>query len=68
LQFLNECTEESNKNIKKQKIYEVFKEWFKNNNPNAKIPCDKIFYTGIKKYKTIEKVYYEKNSVWCIKQ
>ena len=32
----------------------VFKNWFKYNNPNSKIPSDKEFSKGIKKHKVID--------------
>ncbi len=67
LQYLNENTEESNTNIKNTILYENFKFWFKNNNPNIKIPNNREFYNGIKKYKIIEKVSYEGSSVHGIK-
>jgi P4 family phage/plasmid primase-like protien len=67
LQYLNENTEESNTNIKNTILYENFKFWFKNNNPNTKIPNNREFYNGIKKYKIIEKVSYEGSSVHGIK-
>jgi P4 family phage/plasmid primase-like protien len=55
LQFLNECTEDSEAHIHMQTIYDKFKGWFKNNNPNTKIPSNKEFTTNIKKYKEIKK-------------
>jgi phage/plasmid-associated DNA primase len=53
LQFLNECTEESPAHIKTAEIYEHFKFWFKNNNPNTKIPSSREFILNIKKYKIV---------------
>ena len=38
-------------------LYEYFKSWFKNNNPNTKIPSNKEFINNIKKYKDIDRVY-----------
>ncbi len=38
LSFLNECTEESTTHLKCSELYECYKFWFKNNNPNEKIP------------------------------
>ena len=67
LQFLNENTEEADTNIKNTILYDNFKIWFKNNNPNTKIPNNREFYTGIKKYKIIEKVSFEGKSVHGIK-
>jgi P4 family phage/plasmid primase-like protien len=68
LNFLNECTEQCENNIKTMILYEKFKLWFKVNNPNTKIPNNREFNNGIKKYKTIEKVYYEGISVHGIKK
>jgi putative DNA primase/helicase len=67
LQFLNENTEDSESNIKNTILYDTFKIWFKNNNPNTKIPNNREFYMGIKKYKIIEKVSYDGSSVHGIK-
>jgi putative DNA primase/helicase len=53
LQFLNECTEESINHIHCSTLYDVFKFWFKNNNPNTKIPSNKEFVNNLKKYKEI---------------
>ncbi len=56
LQFLNECTEESEENdMLTIDIYDSFKDWFKNNNPNTKIPSNKEFLNNVKKYKNIER-------------
>ena len=59
LQFINDCTEETNDEkdrIHCSLIYEIFKNWFKNNNPNTKIPSNKEFVNSIKKYKNIERI------------
>jgi P4 family phage/plasmid primase-like protien len=56
LQFLNECTEESTTHIKTVDLYDRFKTWYKNSNPTKKIPSNREFCTGIRKYKTIEEV------------
>ena len=55
LQFLNECTEDSDTHVHMQTLYDKYKDWFKNNNPNAKIPSNKEFTLNIKKYKEIKK-------------
>ena len=56
MQFLNECTEEcTNNNIHCTIIYAHFKDWFKNTNPNMKIPNYKDFLCNIKKHKNISK-------------
>jgi hypothetical protein len=57
LQFLNECTEnteDDNDKVHCVDLYGVFKDWFKCNNPNTKIPSDKEFSKCIKKHKCIE--------------
>jgi phage/plasmid-associated DNA primase len=59
LQFINEHMEDSaNKKDKLHcsQLYGIFKDWFKNNNPNTKVPNNKIFIDGLRKHKTIEKV------------
>lgn len=53
--FLNARTEEYNSNILMSELYEDFKIWYKNNNPNTKLPNNRNFNNGIKKYKKIEK-------------
>ncbi len=60
LQFLNECTEESDDDKNRVHciaLYGIFKDWFKYNNPNIKIPSNKEFINNIKKYKEIKKIY-----------
>lgn len=57
LTFLNEHVEENNSHIHCSELYIVFKDWFNTNNPNIKVPNNKEFVNGIKKYKTIEKVW-----------
>ncbi len=58
LQFLNENTiENKNENIHCTTLYDSFKEWFKSNNPNTKIPSNKEFCNNLKKYKMLERVY-----------
>jgi phage/plasmid-associated DNA primase len=63
LQFLNECTEESDTHIKTCDIYEKFKFWFKVNNPNTKIPSNREFLLNIKKYKIVNHI--KVNNVPC---
>jgi P4 family phage/plasmid primase-like protien len=54
LQFLNENTEENKDgHIHCVDLYCTFKEWFKINNPNAKIPSNKEFVGNLRKYKTV---------------
>jgi P4 family phage/plasmid primase-like protien len=58
LQYLNECTEEKTEtNIHCSTLYEVFKGWFKNNNPNTKIPSNKEFVANLRKHKNIKKIW-----------
>jgi P4 family phage/plasmid primase-like protien len=57
LQFINEFiieTDSEDDRIHFIEMYEVFKSWFKNNNPNVRIPSDKEFGRNIKKYKLFE--------------
>lgn len=56
LSYLNECTEVSESHMVYSYLYENFKMWFKDNNPNTKIPNKKDFSNGIKKHKEIEKI------------
>ena len=59
LQFLNEHVEDSENEEDRlhcSKLYRLFKEWFKNNNPNTKVPNNKIFIDGLRKHKVIEGV------------
>ncbi len=59
LQFLNEYTEESDNDkdrVHCSDLYCIFKDLFKFNNPNTKIPSNKAFIGNIKKYKEIEKI------------
>ena len=37
-------------------LYDYFKDWFKQNNPNHKIPSSRCFSMNIKRYKNIESV------------
>lgn len=50
LQFLNECTEESESHLRSTVLYDTFKSWFKINNPNTKIPNNREFMSNLKKY------------------
>jgi phage/plasmid-associated DNA primase len=57
LQFLNEYVEDTdndNDKIHCVDLYGIFKEWFKFNNPNAKIPSDREFVKNLRKYKNVE--------------
>jgi P4 family phage/plasmid primase-like protien len=57
LSYLNECTEFCDKvNMHTSTLYENFKKWFKINFPNEKIPNNKIFVSGIRKYKITKSV------------
>jgi hypothetical protein len=57
LQFLNSCTEPCDTHIHCSELYEVFKTWFKNNNPQSKIPSNKEFVANLRKHKDICKVF-----------
>jgi phage/plasmid-associated DNA primase len=68
LQFLNENTEENQEgHIKTTEIYAEFKEWYKTNNPNTKIPSNREFIANLRKYKKIEHVNIDGSSVYGIK-
>jgi putative DNA primase/helicase len=68
LTFINECTEENKEgHIHCIQLYNEFKFWFKQNNPNTKIPNNKDFVGGIKKHKVIEKVRVNEKSQLGIK-
>ena len=68
LQFINENTEENKEgHIHCSTLYDTFKFWFKNNNPNTKIPSNKEFINNLKKYKTICKVKIDDKSQLGIK-
>jgi P4 family phage/plasmid primase-like protien len=57
LQFLTENTEETNNDKDKihcSTLYDIFKIWFKNNNPNTKIPSNKEFVNNLKKYREVK--------------
>jgi P4 family phage/plasmid primase-like protien len=57
LQFLNEFIEETideNDKIHFADMYNVFKDWFRGNNPNVKIPSDKEVGRNFKKYKLFD--------------
>jgi P4 family phage/plasmid primase-like protien len=68
LHFLNECTEESQEeHVHCSTLYDAFKCWFKNNNPNTKIPSNKEFVANLRKNKEICKVFVDKKSQIGIK-
>ena len=67
LSFLNENTEESITHIKTIDIYAYFKDWFRINNPNTKIPNNRDFISNIKKYKKIDKIRFGTNLFYGIK-
>jgi len=37
-------------------LYGLFKGWFKNNNPNTKVPNNKVFIDGLRKHKVVDKI------------
>jgi len=53
--FLNDCTEEADTHISNVQLYMVFQEWFKTNFGNDKMPSNRAFVSGIRKYKNVEK-------------
>jgi P4 family phage/plasmid primase-like protien len=53
--FLNDCTEESTTHLSNATLYEIFQLWFKKNYNNNKIPNNRTFVNGIRKYKNVEK-------------
>ena len=68
LQFINENTEENKEgHIHCATLYDTFKFWFKNNNPNSKIPSNKEFINNLKKFKTVCKVKIDDKSQLGIK-
>jgi prophage antirepressor-like protein len=67
LRFIEECTEKSNTHIKTTDLYEKFKNWFKINNPNTKVPSNREFISNIKKHKTVEYVKINKSTFYGIK-
>ncbi|ATZ81126.1 D5 family helicase-primase [Bodo saltans virus] len=56
LQFLNECTIKSSNHTSTTDLYEKFKIWYKQNNPQSKIPSNRTFIPGIKRYISIDNV------------
>lgn len=56
LNFLNDCTEKSNSNIRTSTLYNVFKKWFESNNPKVAAPNNKIFLKNIKKHEKMGKI------------
>jgi len=67
LSFLIEKTKESDEYILNTELYEYFKEWFRNNNPNTKIPKNRDFITGIKKHKLVEQIQVNKERFYGIR-
>ncbi|ATZ80427.1 D5 family helicase-primase [Bodo saltans virus] len=67
LTFINECTETSDVHTHTPELYDAFKIWFKNNNPGVKIPSNKEFIANLRKYKTIERFYYNQKQSFGIK-
>jgi len=52
--YLDECTEESDKNIHTKTLYEDFKRWYEENYDNKEI-SNRRFVKGIRKYVNVEK-------------
>ncbi len=70
LRFINDCTEETNDEkdrIHCSLLYESFKIWYKNNNPNTKIPSNKEFVNNLRKYKEVKAVLINEKSQLGIK-
>ncbi len=65
--YLNQNTEQSDTHLKTTTLYEHFKQWYKTNNPQSKIPNSREFVSNIKKHKTIEHVKIDKSSCYGIK-
>jgi len=53
LQFINEYIEESTTHVHCTILYDAFKGWFKNNNPNTKTPSNREFVNNLKKHKEV---------------
>jgi P4 family phage/plasmid primase-like protien len=53
--FLNDCTKEAETHVSNVQLYMVFQEWFKTNYGNEKMPNNRGFLAGVRKYKNIEK-------------
>lgn len=56
LNFLTECTQESDTHVRTSTLYEAFKTWFVTNNPKMHIPSNREFTINLKKHKIVEKV------------
>ena len=59
LQFLNEYVEETQDDkdrIHCVTLYETFKDWIRDTNPNTKIPNDREFVKNIRKHKNVEDI------------
>jgi len=55
--YLDERTEYSKTHMHIYMLYDDFKIWFSNNDPNCKLPSNKAFAKGIGQYTNVEKVY-----------
>lgn len=53
--FLEECTEQSEEHISNVKLYDRFKQWFRDRYPGEKLPNNREFIAGLRKYKNVEK-------------
>lgn len=56
LQYLEERTEKSDKHIHTSTLYDDFKLWYKHNNPNTKLPSNRMFINGLRNHISIENV------------
>ena len=59
--------ENNNRNVHCSELYNIFKLWFRNNNPNTKTPSNKEFINNLRKHKTISKVSVDNKSQLGIK-
>ncbi|ATZ80420.1 Bro-N domain-containing protein [Bodo saltans virus] len=65
--FIKECTETSDIHTHTPDIYGAFVEWFKQIYPDTKIPSNKEFINKLKKYKTVERFYYNQKQSFGVK-
>lgn len=55
LSYLNENTEESDKHISMKTLHANFTVWYKRNYPNRRVPDNREFLSGAKKYKEYDR-------------
>lgn len=66
LQYITENLEDSEEHELYGNIYEHFKCWFKQNNPNTKIPSTKLFSKNARRYVDIQKKWMDDNSKYVV--